>query len=118
MSAKIRMKIGEAWVEVDAATAMDAVKLISPYYELLGQRECGVCGSPNVGLNHRVSGGYDFYGVKCFSCGARLDFGQQRDGGGLFPKRKLPSGEYDKEHQGWYRWQDRKDREGSSSGEF
>jgi len=111
-SAKIRIMVGKAWVEVDAVSAKDAIKAISPYYEVFGERQCGQCGSDDIGVNHRNTKGYDYYALKCYACGAQLDFGQHQEGETLFPKRKLPSGEWDSAKRGWYKWQDRKPSEG------
>ena len=106
--AKIRIMVGKAWVEVDAGTPKDAIRAIAPYYEVFGQASCGLCGGTNLGVGYRTPSGNDYYYVTCLSCGAQLDLGQHKEGGTLFAKRKLPTGEYDTNHLGWYKWQDRK----------
>ena len=115
MSSRVRVTIGNAVVEVEAATVKEAVKALTPYYEVLGERTCGKCGSEEVGVQHRSAGGHDYYALKCFACGCQLDLGQHKEGGSLFCKRKLPSGEYDREHKGWYFWKDRQQTNQSGS---
>ncbi len=112
MSAKVRIMVGKAWVEVDAASPKEAIKAISPYYEIFGERTCGCCGSEDIGVNHRTAQSYDYYSVKCYACGASLGFGQHQEGGTLFPKRKTEDGEWDTARRGWYKWQERKQSSG------
>ena len=45
---------------------------------------------------------FDYYSLRCSSCGAELAFGQRKDGG-LFPRRKDDAGNY-LEDNGWRRY--------------
>ena len=109
MSVKVRVKLGgRAEVEAEVTGVKEAIKLLSPFYEVFGEAVCGKCQSVELAVNHRAAdGGYDYYALKCLACGAQLDFGQHQQGGTLFPKRKLPDGSWDNESQGWYHWKDR-----------
>lgn len=50
------------------------------------QAKCS-CGSTRVMPQGRESQGYKFYEGKCLDCGNVFQYGQKREGGGLFPKR-------------------------------
>ncbi len=70
------------------------------------ETHCRICNEPNPKFRVRPTDKGEYYEVTCANaaCGARFDFGQLREGGGLFPKRKdgegnlLPDG-------GWYIYQ-------------
>ena len=104
---KVRMQCGRIWLEVDAQGVKEAVKALGEYGEVFSERNCGQCGSEDLAYQHREHDGNAFYSMKCVACGAQLDFGQHRHGGTLFAKRKRADGQFDREHRGWYRWQDR-----------
>ena len=104
-TAKVRMQVGKVWVEVDAMSVKEAFQALSDYAEPFRETTCGLCQGTDVVPNFRESKeGYAFYEMQCSSCGARLEFGQTKEGGRLFPRRK------DKEgnplgSNGWYQWQ-------------
>ena len=104
MSAKVRMQIGKVWLETDSMSAKDAISALSEYAEVFSQTTCGECQSDNVRPSHRQAQGYDFYEMLCLACGARLQFGQRRDGGCLFPKRKDTDGNW-LPNGGWSKYQ-------------
>ena len=114
MSARVKAKIGSTVVEVEGAGIKDVIQALSPYYDVFSEKECGKCGSQELGVNHRKAKTFDFYSLKCLSCGYRLDFGQHQEGGTLFPKRK----DKDKnpiENNGWVHWQDRQEDQAQPS---
>jgi hypothetical protein len=105
MNARIRYPVGRAWIEVEANSVKDAIRDLSEYAEVLGECQCGQCGSDRVQPTHRLAKGYDFFEMVCLACGAQLSFGQTREGGRLFPKRKDKDGcELGK--NGWHHYQD------------
>lgn len=113
MTTKIRILCRpNVWLEIDCDTPADAVKEMSLYQEILSEEKCGRmdCGSTEVRFEHRLAQGYDFYGMTCMKCRARIDLGQIKEGDGMWFKRKLPNGEYDKDHNGWYMWKERQDQ--------
>lgn len=104
MSVRVRYPVGRAWLDVEAVSVKEAIKELSEFVEVLGEAKCGLCESDWVQPRHRLARGYDFYEMACLSCGARLSFGQTREGGRLFPKRKDTDGnEIGK--SGWYQWE-------------
>ena len=107
MSARVKAMIGSTVVEVEGTGVKEIIEALTPFYDVFGERECGKCGSQELAVNHRKAQSYDYYSLKCLACGCQLDFGQHQEGGTLFPKRKLPSGEYDSQQKGWYFWKDR-----------
>lgn len=107
MSVQVTVQLPMGTVSVEADNIKKAVKELSPYYDVMGETNCGQCQSEDLALMHRNAKGYDFYHLRCLSCGAQLDFGQHQEHETLFPKRKLEDGSFDNEHRGWYRWQDR-----------
>lgn len=91
-------------VEIEGTTK-DVFKQLAEFQEVFDERQCGVCQSEDIHFLVRTVEGNDFYELKCRKCGAKLAFGQNKIGGGLFPKRKLADGSYDKEKKGWHTWQ-------------
>ena len=104
---KVRLQCGRVWLEVDVIGVKAAMKALGEYQEVFLERKCGQCGKEDIIYEHRQVDGHDYYSLKCADCGAQLDFGQHKNGVTLFAKRKLPDGTFDKEHRGWYRYQDR-----------
>jgi hypothetical protein len=82
-------------VEVEADSPKELVQALADFGEVLQAWSCGKCESTLVGWSHRTAGGHEFYGLRCFACGAQADFGQLKDGRGLFFKRD----------KGWYHYQ-------------
>ena len=56
--------------------------------EVFGQSKCGACGSEDTTPVVREIEGNTYYEMKCNSCGCCLGFGQRRQDGALFPRRK------------------------------
>lgn len=78
-----RLKLG-----FDCSGVKQLIKNLSQVTELLeGDSECGQCGSKTISLEHRNAQGFDFYGMRCHSCGGTLSFGQHKEGDTLFVKR-------------------------------
>ena len=108
-SAKVRTKIGETWIEVDCMSVKEAVQAISEYAEFFVEGECGLCKSRAVAPSHRVAtrketgDKFNFYEMECLDCGAKLSFGQNKDGVRLFPKRTDEQGN-EKGSQGWHQY--------------
>ena len=97
MEAQYRAFNGRLVIKVEGANIKDIFKAISPIAEVLDQDQvCGACKSPNIRLRHRVTtkgrDSFDYYELACGACSARLELGQLKQGGGLFPKRKDDNG--------------------------
>jgi hypothetical protein len=52
---------------------------------------CGECDSPEIRPGSQTVDGFDYYFLRCSSCGCELSLAQRRDGG-LFPKPQTPPG--------------------------
>lgn len=98
MTVKLIVPLAQATVQVEADSVKDAIKKLSGYYDVFGEKKCGECGHEELAVQHRKAKGYDYYELRCPSCDARLSFGQHQEGETLFPKR-------DKGTAGWHRWQ-------------
>lgn len=81
MSLTIQKRFGDALVTMasDKEDIGEAIKELT----LLGQlpTTCTNCNKNNVALNHRNAKGFDFFGVRCLSCGAECRLGQYKEGG-------------------------------------
>lgn len=98
-------------VELEGDTQKSVFEAISQFQEVFEETACGKCDSERVRFIVREVDGNQYFELRCLDCGARLAFGQHRQGGSLFPVRKagkddksgleegtwLPSG-------GWMRW--------------
>ena len=90
--------------EVEGEGQKEIFKEIASIQEIFGETACGMCGSENIKFVVRVVEDNEYYELRCMDCGATLAFGQHKQGGTLFPKRKDEKGEY-MPNRGWYKWQ-------------
>jgi len=85
---EIEIQFGSlAKIKVEGDSDKDAMKGVGIFGEILPK--CGHCGSDALVPTCRSSGGYDYYEVKCTSCGYSLALGQRKEGG-LYPKEWKP----------------------------
>lgn len=108
----IRKKMGDAEVEITGAESLKALfKGLAMVGDILADADCGKCGSSAIKHEVRTvtkdGGTFEYYGLRCTACSAQLNFGQNKDGKGLFAKR-----EENPETRGWYIYQ----RDGGNSG--
>lgn len=94
---------GRLTFELEADTGKAAFAVIARIQELFEEPDCGQCGSKNIRCSVRHIEDYTYYSLVC-ECGAQLNFGQNKDGKGLFVKRKDETGE-EVGKRGWYHWQ-------------
>lgn len=95
---------GRVKFECDVQTGKTAFEVIAAIQELFEEACCGACKSKEIRCDVREFKGNKYYKMVCLACEAQLDFGQNKDGKGMFPKR------YDKENRlmpnrGWYIYQ-------------
>jgi translation initiation factor 2 beta subunit (eIF-2beta)/eIF-5 len=91
-------------VTVECQGVKDAIKALSEYVEVFQECQCCLCQSEDVIPTHRQAQGYDFYEMTCSGCGAKLSFGQTKEGERLFPKRKDKDGREIGKF-GWHQYQ-------------
>ena len=102
-------------IHLDGDDPKKAIAILTKWDAMLTEQHCGACQSPQIVPRHRQAQGYDFYNLSCLKCGHRLEFGQLREGGGLFPKRKDDQGNW-LENNGWTKWQKEGGQNQSPSG--
>lgn len=97
-------------IEVEGQDTKEVFMQLAAAQEIFDQPECGACGEKNLRFIVRENGGYTYFEVGCVACNARLAFGQKREGGALFPKRKDKQGNY-LPGNGWVKWSAKEDDE-------
>ncbi len=96
---------GRLSFEIEVSTGKQAFQQVAGIQELFEQAHvCGACKGKRIHCEVREHGGNQFYNLRCCDCRAQFDFGQKKDGKGMFPKthdkdtkQALPNG-------GWYVW--------------
>ena len=88
MKAHYKSSTGRLVIEVEGPNAKAIFERIAEVQEILdADAQCGCCGSPQIKFRVRDVKGNRFFELHCEACHARLAFGQNRDGVGLFPRR-------------------------------
>lgn len=100
---KIRFKGQSVDIEVEGKDVKDAFAQVAGAVEVFSHTTCGACGAPGAVPVVRENGGNQYYEMRCRGCGACLSFGQRRDGGALFPKRKDKDGNW-LDGSGWVKF--------------
>ena len=100
---EVTKKIGSLTITFEGETQKDIVKQLSSLEEVFGESACGKCGSEKLKWVCRENDGNEYYELRCLDCGAKLAFGVNKKGGGLFPKRKDGEGNWLPD-KGWVKW--------------
>jgi len=102
---KVKYRVTDSlWVEIESDTQRDMFEELSQVEEVFSHNTCGKCGKNNVRFSVRNDKDENkYYEVKCLDCFARLSFGANKKGGGLFPRRKDPDGNWLPDG-GWMKW--------------
>lgn len=100
---EVTKKVGSLTITFEGETQKDIVKQLSSLEEVFGESVCGKCGSENLRWVVRENDGNEYYELRCLDCGAKLAFGVNKKGGGLFPKRKDGEGNWLPD-KGWTKW--------------
>lgn len=96
---------GRMHIELAGENVKDLFERLSEFQEVFeADTECGCCHVKSVRFLARKVDDYKFYELSCRACGARMGFGQAKQGGGLFPKRKDEDGEW-LPNRGWAKFQ-------------
>lgn len=102
---RVVYQCGRVTFESEVANAKAAVEFLAQVEEIAGEESCGLCKSTAIAHDVREFGGNKYYKLVCQSCGAQMDFGQNRDGVGLFAKRRDSDTKQSLPNRGWYVWQ-------------
>ena len=100
---KVNYNLNRMNVEFEGDTVRDVWKQLAFFQEVFGESACGKCGSENLRFVVRENEGNEYYELRCIDCGARLAFGANKQGGGLFPRRKDADGNW-LDDKGWQKW--------------
>lgn len=115
MKAKYSVLGGKVQFEIEGSNEKDIFRQFAKISEVFDEKRCGQCGKTDLAFVVRNvekdKKNYEYFEMKCTSCGARLAYGQHMEGGSLFPKRKLESGDFDKKSFGWGKYQKEHDTE-------
>lgn len=101
MKAHYKTSNGRITFEVQGETVKDIFRQIAQAQEVFdAEADCGCCESKDIRLVARQVEDFTFYELSCAECHARFQFGQNKQGGGLFPKRKDEDNNY-LPNRGW-----------------
>lgn len=89
-------------VQFDSDTIKDGFTQLALLQEVFGEGACAKCRSDELKFVVRENEGNEYHELRCMKCGAKLMFGANKKGGGLFPKRK--DGDKWLPDRGWLKW--------------
>lgn len=105
---KISYKSGEVTIEVEGKDTKDCFAQVAGAVEIFGNGVCGACDSTNVVPNVRNYDGNTYYSMTCRDCGSSLNFGQRKQDGGLYPRKKDKDGNW-LGGSGWVKYRPREE---------
>jgi hypothetical protein len=105
---KVRYKLETVEVEVEGKDTKDCYTQLASAVEVFGNTRCGSCDSNRTVPVVRENQGNTYYETKCLDCGSSIGFGQKKQDGSLFPKKKDKEGNW-LDHSGWVKWQPREE---------
>lgn len=107
---KAHLKTPLLTFEITAPNQVEMFKALAETMEVFAETKCGLCGGTSLRYVVRQNDDNEFPELHCLnqSCRARLSFGLNKKGGGMFPIRKLTKdgvasrkdGKYGS-HMGW-----------------
>lgn len=100
---KVVYREGKLSAEFNVDTQKELFAQLSSFQEVFGEKVCGKCGSESLRYVVRENDGNEYHELRCIDCGAKLAFGVNKKGGGLFPRRKDAEGEWLPD-KGWTKW--------------
>lgn len=95
---------GRLSFEFEAQDGKAVFSWVAAIQELFEEPNCGCCQSQHIRCEVRHIDSNSYFKLLCIDCGATLDFGQKKDGKGLFAKRR-DEDKSDLPNRGWYVWQ-------------
>jgi DNA-directed RNA polymerase subunit RPC12/RpoP len=96
-------KNGRISVEIEGDSHRELFAQINKFQEVFEEDVCGKCGHEHIKFIVRTVDDNQYYELRCANCGAKLSFGANKKGGGLFPKRKDSEGNWLPD-SGWVKW--------------
>jgi hypothetical protein len=89
---------------IEGESQRDVFETVSSFQEVFEEDTCGKCGSQDIKFVTRNVDDNIYYELRCNApnCRAKLAFGANKKGGGLFPKRK--DGDTWLADGGWLKW--------------
>ncbi len=96
-------KNGRISVEIEGDSQRELFAQINKFQEVFEEDVCGKCGDGKIKFVVRTVDDNQYYELRCANCGARLSFGANKKGGGLFPRRKDSDGKWLPD-SGWVKW--------------
>jgi hypothetical protein len=92
--------------EVEGAQIKDLWAKIAQLQDIFeAEEECGCCGGASTRMVAREDQqGNKYYELRCLDCHATFSFGQRRQGGDLYPRRRDKDGN-PLENHGWSKWE-------------
>lgn len=100
---KITYNTANISVELEGETVRDLFGQLATFQEVFGEDTCGKCKGHNLKFVVRQVEDNEYYELRCADCHAKLAFGCNKKGGGLFPKRKDAEGNWLND-RGWLVW--------------
>ena len=100
---KFNVDLGKINAEIEGDSIRDVFQNIAQVQEVFGENVCGKCGGDDLKFVVRTVDDNQYYEIRCKTCGAKLSFGANKKGGGLFPKRKDADGSWLPDN-GWVKW--------------
>jgi len=100
---KVTYQAGRLTASFECDTQKDLFGQLSNFQEVFGQHSCGKCNSDDLRYVVRENDSNEYHEIRCNGCSARLSFGVNKKGGGLFPKRKDADGNWLPDG-GWVKW--------------
>lgn len=94
---------GRIKAQFENESAKELFTDINKFQEVFEEDTCGKCGCQDIKYVVRNVDDNQYYELRCSKCGARLSFGVNKKGGGLFPKRKDNDGKWLPDN-GWVKW--------------
>jgi hypothetical protein len=101
---KVSYNLRNCTLEVDGKDVKEAFVQLSSAVEVFSHNQCGACGSPDVAPCVRENAGNTYYEMRCMNCRATLGFGQRRQDGALYPRRKDKNGQW-LDNSGWTKFE-------------
>jgi hypothetical protein len=104
MKAHYRTRNNRITFEVEGPLIKDLFESISKLQDIFeAEDECGCCGGGAIRMVCRTADSNKYYELKCTDCSAQFSFGQLRQGGDLFPRRRDKAGNCLPDH-GWTKY--------------